>query len=132
MSHLPQWSHVLSVRNARLDEQHIILIELSKELLALLQQAPPTDAPILAALREFADYARRHDELEEGLLAANGCPTLAQHRATHRAGEAALERWMSEAASDTLDRRALAIALDAWMAHHLTETDMPVKAYLHD
>mgnify|MGYP006178894265 CR=1 FL=1 len=41
MSHLPQWSHVLSVRNARLDEQHIILIELSKELLALLQQAPP-------------------------------------------------------------------------------------------
>ena len=39
--------------------------------LQLVKRAPPTDAPILEALREFADYARRHDELEEGLLAFN-------------------------------------------------------------
>ena len=54
MPHIPEWSHALSVRNARLDEQHIVLIELSKELVALVRRAPPTDAPILEVLREFA------------------------------------------------------------------------------
>ena len=36
------------------------------------------------------------------------------------------------AASQTLDRKALAAYFESWMAHHLTETDMPVKGYLHD
>ena len=132
MPHIPQWSHTLSVRNARLDEQHSVLIELSKELIALVRRAPSTDAPILEALREFADLARRHDELEEGLLAANGCPTLDGHRAIHRLAEAELDRWMVAAASESLDRKALIDGLDGWMAHHLTETDMPVKGYMHD
>ena len=132
LSHMPQWSHTLSVRNARLDEQHIVLIEMSKELIALVKRAPPTDAPILEALREFADYARRHDELEEGLLAANGCPTLSEHRAIHRRAEAELERWVLAAASESIDRKALVSCFEVWMAHHLTETDMPVKGYLHD
>ena len=132
MHYVPQWSHALSVRNARLDEQHIVLIELSKELIALVKGAPPTDAPILQALREFADLARRHDELEEGLLAANGCPTLDEHRAIHRLAEAELDRWMATAASESLDRKALVDGLDGWMAHHLTETDMPVKGYMHE
>lgn len=132
MPHIPQWSHTLSVRNARLDEQHIVLIELSKELIALVRRAPSTDEPILQALREFADLARRHDELEEGLLAANGCPTLEKHRAIHRLAEAELDRWMVAAASESLDRKALVDGLDGWMSHHLTETDMPVKGYMHD
>ena len=132
MPHIPQWSHTLSVRNARLDEQHIVLIELSKELIGLVRRAPSTDEPILQALREFADLARRHDELEEGLLAANGCPTLEEHRASHRLAEAELDRWMVAAASESLDRKALIDGLDGWMAHHLTETDMPVKGYMHD
>ena len=132
MPHIPEWSHTLSVRNARLDEQHIVLIELSKELIALVRRGPSTDAPILEALREFADLARRHDELEEGLLAANGCPTLDEHRAIHRLAEAELDRWMVAAASESLDRKALIDGLDGWMAHHLTETDMPVKGYMHD
>ena len=132
MHHVPQWSHTLSVRNARLDEQHIVLIELSKELIALVKGAPPTDAPILQALREFADLARRHDELEEGFLAANGCPTLEKHLAIHRLAEAELDRWMVAAAAESLDRKALVDGLDGWMAHHLTETDMPVKGYMHD
>lgn len=132
MTHIPAWSHALSVRNARLDEQHIVLIELSKEVVALIQRSPPTDAPILAVLREFADYARRHDALEESLLAANACPTLEAHRAVHRAAEAELDRWMEAAANQTLDRQALAVCFDNWMEHHLTETDMPVSAYMHD
>lgn len=132
MPHIPEWSHTLSVRNARLDEQHIVLIELSKELIALVRRGPSTDAPILEALREFADLARRHDELEEGLLAANGCPTLEKHLAIHRMAEAELDRWMVAAASESLDRKALIDGLDGWMAHHLTETDMPVKGYMHD
>lgn len=132
MPYRPAWSHALSVRNARLDEQHIILMELSNELLELARSASSTDAAILQALTEFTDYARRHDALEEDLLAANACPTLEAHRAIHRAAEAELAGWMAAAATDTVDRKALAACFESWMAHHLTETDMPVKGYLHD
>lgn len=132
MSHIPPWSHSLSVRNARLDEQHIILIELSKELIELVARGPATDEPIHALLKEFADYARRHDELEEGLLAANNCPTLAEHRQVHRAAEAELDRWMASASTESLDRKALVAYFQHWMEHHLTETDMPVSGYMHD
>ena len=132
MTHIPEWSYALSVRNARLDEQHIVLIELSKELVALVRRAPATDAPILDVLREFAAYARRHDALEESLLAANACPTLEPHRAVHREAEAELDRWIEAAANQTLDRKALAACFESWMEHHLTETDMPVSGYMHD
>ena len=37
---------------------------------------------------------------------------------------------MSEAASDTLDRRALAIALDAWMATDLGADKLAAKPFL--
>ena len=30
------------------------------------------------------------------------------------------------------EEAALVEGLDGWMAHHLTETDMPVKGYMHD
>lgn len=132
MPHRPAWSHALSVRNARLDEQHIIMMELSNELLELLRDASSTDAAIVKVLTEFADYARRHDALEEGLLEANACPTLKAHRAVHRASEAELSGWLTAAATQMLDRKALAACFESWMAHHLTETDMPVKGYLHD
>lgn len=132
MSHIPQWSHSLSVRNARLDEQHIILIELSKELVALVARGPSSDLPICDLLKEFADYAKRHDELEEGLLAANDCPTLAEHRQVHRSAEAELERWIEAASTESLDRKALVAYFQGWMEHHLTETDMPVRGYMHD
>lgn len=48
-----------------------MLIELSKELVALVARGPSSDLPIYDLLKEFADYAKRHDELDEGLLAAN-------------------------------------------------------------
>ncbi|KJA10049.1 hypothetical protein RP29_13385 [Acidovorax temperans] len=132
MPNIPKWSHSLSVRNPRLDEQHIILIELSKELVELVARGPSTDEPIHRLLKEFSDYARRHDELEEGLLAANDCPTLAEHRRVHRAAEAELDRWMASASTESLDRKALVAYFQGWMEHHLTETDMPVSGYMHD
>jgi hemerythrin-like metal-binding protein len=132
MSHIPQWSHSLSVRNARLDEQHIILIELSKELVALVARGPSSDLPIGDLLTEFSAYAKRHDALEEGLLAANNCPTWLEHQKVHRAAEAELERWIAAASAESLDRKALVAYFEGWMEHHLTETDMPVMGYMHE
>ena len=108
------------------------MIELSKELVELVARGPSTDEPIHRLLKEFSDYARRHDELEEGLLAANDCPTLAEHRRVHRAAEAELDRWMASASTESLDRTALVAYFQGWMEHHLTETDMPVSGYMHD
>ena len=97
-----------------------------------MARGPSSDLPIHDLLKEFSDYARRHDELEEGLLAANDCPTLAEHRQVHRAAEAELERWMEAASAEALDRKALVAYFQGWMEHHLTETDMPVRGYMHD
>ena len=130
MSNIPHWSHALSVRNAQLDEQHIILTELSKELISLARNESLTDTRILEVLQEFAGYAKRHYELEESVLAANQCPTLDEHTKTHRTAEEELKRWIDAAKSCRLDRPAIGAYFEDWMQHHLAETDMPAKEYL--
>ncbi len=130
MSNIPQWSHALSVRNAQLDEHHIVLTELSKELMNLATGRASTDAQIMEVLQEFAGYAKRHYELEEGILAANQCPTLDEHTEAHRASEEDVKTWIASAESGKLDRVAMAAYFEDWIHHHLAETDMPAKDYL--
>lgn len=130
MPNIPQWSHALSVRNAQLDEHHIILMEMSNELIGLANSPSSTDARILEVLREFAGYAQRHYELEESILAANQCPTFEQHKQAHRTAEEELTEWVEATESAKLDRKAIAAYFEDWMQHHLAETDMLAKDYL--
>ena len=49
---VPQWSSGLSVGNAKLDEQHITLLELGRDLMRLLDTDPATKDQIHGALED--------------------------------------------------------------------------------
>jgi hemerythrin len=72
MQRLSPWSSALSVRNAQLDEQHIVLIELATELIARLTSGLPHSATISDLLADFVESVRHHDALEEVVLISAG------------------------------------------------------------
>ena len=132
MGNLSLWCPSFSVRNARVDEQHIELMAMSDELLAWLGRARVPDHDLAHLLEEIASLNASHTRLEGELLARNQCPTLAQHQRLAAQGAAALQAWVAEARGGQLDRPALAVFLGAWMVNHLIETDLPVRDYLHE
>ena len=130
MPHIPKWSPSLSVHNAVLDEQHIMLIETANELLGTLRDSLWHPEHAFNLLEEMLGMSRRHDALEEELLASHNCPTLEQHRAIHRRVEGELQQWLTQAREGWLDKAGLARYVEHFMGHHLAETDMPGKGYL--
>jgi len=127
---LPHWSPALSVGNAKLDEQHIVLLEMGRNLLDGLVELPAALPRILIELEDLLLASLEHDAAEEHILAANGCPTLSDHRLSHTANRHRLERLLDAARQGDLDVAALRQAIQGWMHHHVNEYDLPVKAYM--
>lgn len=127
---IPVWSPDLSVGNAKLDEQHITLLELGRHLIAEFEAGPTASEDLAALLQDILTLANRHDAAEEELLAANDCPTLAEHRAEHRSKQARLEELMQQAVDGSLNRALATQLIIDWMSHHLSESDWPVRDYL--
>lgn len=127
---IPKWSPSLSVGNAKLDEQHITLLELGRDLMRLLDTDTATDVQINGALEDIVRLARLHDALEESILEANNCPTLAEHKGVHRAARTQLDNLLADASRSILDRPVLSGLIADWMGHHISENDLPVKDYM--
>jgi hemerythrin-like metal-binding protein len=127
---IPIWTPYLSVGNAKLDEQHITLLVLGQNLLRLLQMDRLRNDQILCLLNDIAGLVSAHDALEESVLEENGCPTLAEHKATHEVSRAKLASLISDASNESLNRADLAREIADWKEHHIRETDLPVKQYM--
>ncbi len=127
---IPQWSPNLSVGNAKLDEQHITLLELGRDLMRLLESDSATQHQIHGALEDIARQSRLHDALEESILQANDCPTLEEHKQVHQTARDQLANLLAEVARNTVDRPVLSGVIAGWMGHHISENDLPVKNYL--
>lgn len=127
---IPKWSPELSVGNAKLDEQHITLLELGRDLMRLLETDSATQQQIHGALEDIARQSRLHDAMEESILEANGCPTLAEHKAVHQAARSQLANLLADVARNTVNRPVLSGVIADWMGHHISENDLPVKDYM--
>lgn len=127
---IPKWSASLSVGNAKLDEQHITLLELGRDLMRLLANETTTHRQIHGALEDIAKLSQLHDALEESILEANGCPTLAEHKVVHQTAREQLAILLADVARDTVDKPALNSLIADWMGHHISENDLPVKDYM--
>lgn len=127
---IPQWSPSLSVGNAKLDEQHITLLELGRDLMRLLNTDRATNAQIHGALEDIVRLSQLHDTLEESILEANACPTLAEHQLVHQKARSQLSTLLHDVSRSTLDRPVLSGLIADWMSHHISENDIPVKDYL--
>jgi hemerythrin-like metal-binding protein len=118
------------VGNAKLDEQHITLLELGRDLMRLLESNTATPHQIHGALEDIVRQSKLHDALEESILEANGCPTLAEHKRVHQAARSQLATLLADVARSTIDRPVLSGLIADWMGHHISENDLPVKDYL--
>ncbi|WP_296495427.1 hemerythrin domain-containing protein [Rhodoferax sp.] len=127
---IPKWSPKLSVGNAKLDEQHITLLELGQDLLRVLDTKTATVVQIHGALEDIVKLSRLHDALEESVLEANGCPTLAEHKVVHQSAQTQLATLLSDVARGIVDRPVLSGLIADWMGHHISENDLPVKDYM--
>ena len=116
--------------NAKLDEQHITLLELDRDLMRLLETKSSTDIQIHGALEDIDRLSRLHDALEESILEANACPTLAEHKAVHLTARNQLANLLADVSHSTVNRACLSSVIADWMAHHISENDLPVKNYL--
>lgn len=127
---IPKWSPKLSVGNAKLDEQHITLLELGRDMMRLLDTAATTNGQIQGALEDIVRQSRLHDALEESILEANACPALAEHKLAHQTAQTQLAAVLSDVSRGFLDRSVLSRMIADWMGHHISENDLPVKNYL--
>jgi len=127
---VPQWSSGLSVGNAKLDEQHITLLELGRDLMRLLDTDPAIKDQIHGALEDIVRLSRLHDALEEKILEANGCPSLSEHKVVHLTARNQLANLLSDVSHGVVDKAVLSRLIADWMDHHIGENDLPVKDYL--
>lgn len=127
---LPHWRPALSVGNADLDAQHIVLLEMGRNLLDSLDETPPALGRAIGELDDLLSASLEHDTEEERILASNGCPSLDAHHLSHTITRARLKVLLDNARQGQVDAPALRHALLGWMQHHIGEFDLPVKAYL--
>jgi hemerythrin-like metal-binding protein len=130
MHTLPIWTSDLCVRNPALDAQHIILLEIGRELLRAIECSSNCEEHLLVLLRDIAAVTRRHHVMEEAVLEANGCPTIDSIASAHSAAQAMLERTIADVHHGDADPSVLALQISDWMYVHIHETDMPVREFL--
>lgn len=128
--HVLYWSPALSVGNADLDAQHIILLEIGRDMIELLDHGGAAQPRLWSLLNDFFVIANHHDALEEKVLAANGYPSLPEHRAEHVRAREHIHTALCEAAEQRLNQGRLRQALMNWMHHHLSEMDLNAKPFL--
>lgn len=126
----PIWAPGLSVGNAKLDEQHIMLLELGKHLLSLIENDSSSHEEIQAVLKDIAGLAREHDEMEEAVLEENGCPSLTEHKRLHEATRAELDDLLLDASRNIVDKAVLTRVITEWRSHHISKYDLLVKDYM--
>ncbi|AMO22427.1 hypothetical protein GCM10027034_27830 [Ramlibacter solisilvae] len=122
------WHAGLSVGNALLDKQHIVLFELVRSLRDA--QDNLDDHAFNRALCDLLTLAQRHCAAEEHLLALNGYEWLEQHREEHLAGLDRIQSICLRRARGDLGRESACTAVAAWLEAHLVEMDLPARAYL--
>ncbi|MFZ2296377.1 MAG: hemerythrin family protein [Polaromonas sp.] len=126
----PIWAPGLSVGNAKLDEQHIMLLELGKHLLNLVKNDSSSHEEIQAVLKDIAGLAREHDEMEEAVLEENECPSLAEHKRVHEAARTELDGLLRDASRNIVDKAVLTRVITEWRSHHVSKYDLLVKDYM--
>lgn len=130
MPALPSWDPSHSVGNPELDRQHQRLLELAAQAIELAESGSPMRETFHRVLNDITDMAFQHFAAEEDLLARNGCPTLAEHKAEHDAYLEQLTRVLYQGSTGVDDRLALAQLMREFTSHHLRETDLETKPYM--
>lgn len=125
---VPVWHPGLSVGNALLDKQHILLMELAR---SLADDAAGLGAPSLqAGVEDILQLAERHCAAEEHQLALNGYEWVEQHREEHAAGLHRIRSVLAQSGAGAFSNAAVCATVVEWLADHLSDMDLPARGYL--
>lgn len=82
---MPQisWSESLSVHNAKIDEQHKILVNLFNDLYIALEGQSESDLTVDTALNTLIEYVKVHFETEENIMEKYGYNEISIHKTQH-------------------------------------------------
>jgi hemerythrin len=131
----PTWDPSQSVGNSVLDEQHKMLLELVRQAiwLALPDNNTSSRNKIYRILNDIAELARSHFETEERILATNGFPGLAEHKAEHQRHLDLLVEILDGNVQESVDLKSMSKLIAENIYDHLKKTDMECEDYLgHD
>lgn len=130
MASIPKWFPIASVGNPKIDEQHIVLLELGRNLLASLETNSAISLHIHDILSDIVNQFQERIVLEERILQANACPTLDEHRLEHRKSIESFTSLLSDASQGRCERATVVKVINDWMNHHILENDLPVARYM--
>ena len=132
MSIFPIWNQSQSVGNAVLDEQHKRLLDLVRRMiwLALPENNRATHKKIYRILGDIEQVARSHFDTEEKILAANGFPGLAGHKAEHDNYLNTITDLLRDEMYEHHDPKALSKFVAEHMYEHLLKTDKECEEFL--
>lgn len=117
------WSPSLSVHNAVLDHQHIVLLELSRELWCLLSESPRTTVLLIDLLADLAGCYELHHATELQILNSVDSSWLANYRENALFTHAQLRWYLSQAQRNELDRNGLRRVVQEWIEPHLLTSE---------
>lgn len=127
---LVQWTDSMSVGNAHIDEQHMILMDTINQLATAESQ---NDRPLVAMIiDELISYASFHFYFEEQLMADAGYPDLEKHRRIHQG----FSKWITDVREDFIHRRRTQVGerilnfLRDWLRNHILDEDQLYRGYL--
>lgn len=124
---VPAWHAGLSVGHPLIDKHHILLLELTRSLVADLGSVD--DATLRLAVDDLLQLAQRHCAAEEQLLEVNGYEWLEQHRDEHRAGLDRLRQVAGRHAPPAALREDFPRALLHWVVDHVADMDLPAREW---
>lgn len=132
MSVFPTWDPSQSVGNSVLDEQHKKLLELVRQAIWLALPGDKTSSrnKIYRIMNEIAETARGHFETEERILARNGYPGLAAHKAEHQRHLDLLAEILDGNVQERVDVKAMSKLIAENMYAHLQTADRECVDYM--
>jgi hemerythrin len=125
------WTEALSVKVDEIDNQHKRLVDLLNQLHDAMLQGKGREA-IGKTLNGLVDYTKTHFAYEQGLMAAQGYPAAAQHKAMHdELAQQVLElqsKYLIGKAALTLEVMRF---LQDWLSNHIQKTDRQFGLFLN-
>lgn len=122
---IPVWSPDMSVHNAMLDHQHIVILEISRQLWCLLSESPRPTGLAVDLLTDLAGCYQRHHDAEARMLEPRDSSLLTNYREDALSTCAQIRWHLAKAQKNELDREGLRRALCEWIESHLLATSVP-------
>uniref|UniRef100_C6E566 Hemerythrin-like metal-binding protein n=1 Tax=Geobacter sp. (strain M21) TaxID=443144 RepID=C6E566_GEOSM len=127
-----EWSESMSVGIAKIDEQHLRLIQMMGELDTAIREKAGEEM-VEDILTNLFNYAQVHFSVEEELFRKHKYPEMALHELEH-------QRFIAKAFAfkEKLDARKPGLSLElltflsSWVLNHIELTDKRYCKHLHD